>query len=250
MGALRPLAAMAFCLALAPTALAQDANDNLNAVLWMQKSVEYKANAEAVFALAKIRLDEALKDKSWTAAPAEQTGDFANLTPAVVADADETVLDNSTYQKERAEQGLAFTADSWDAWVRRVAADDLPGAAAFIARARRLGGRVVIVSNRDAHICDPTRENLRRLEIVVDAVLCREQGVSDKNPRFHAVAAGALPGLPALEVLLWIGDNIQDFPGLSQDIPTADPAAFAQFGQRYFILPNPMYGSWERNPPR
>ena len=67
MGVLRPLAAMAFCLALAPTAaLAQDANDNLNAVLWMQKSVEYKANAEAVFALAKIRLDQALKDKSWT----------------------------------------------------------------------------------------------------------------------------------------------------------------------------------------
>ena len=71
MGALRPLAALAFCFALAPAALAQDANDNLNAVLWMQKSVEYKANAEAVFALAKIRLDQALKDKSWTAAPAE-----------------------------------------------------------------------------------------------------------------------------------------------------------------------------------
>ena len=33
MGALRPLAAMAFCLALAPAALAQDANDNLSEVL-------------------------------------------------------------------------------------------------------------------------------------------------------------------------------------------------------------------------
>ena len=46
----------------------------------------------------KIRLDEALADKNWTAAPVEQKGDFRNLPPAVVLDVDETVLDNSPYQ--------------------------------------------------------------------------------------------------------------------------------------------------------
>ena len=50
---------------------AQDApaHDLLNAVLWMQRSVEYKATALTAFALARIRLDQALADPSWTAAP-------------------------------------------------------------------------------------------------------------------------------------------------------------------------------------
>ena len=73
-------------------------NDLLLATLWTQRSVEYKGNALTVYALAKIRLDQALADKKWTAAPVEQKGDFANLPPAVVLDVDETVLDNSAYQ--------------------------------------------------------------------------------------------------------------------------------------------------------
>jgi len=27
----------------------------------------------------------------------------------------------------------------------------------------------------------------------------------------------------------------------------ADDAALSEFGRRFFVLPNPMYGSWERN---
>ena len=71
------------------------ANDNLNAVLWTQRSVEFKGNALGAFALARIRLDEALADLTRTAAPAEQTGDFKDLPPAVICDVDETLLDTS-----------------------------------------------------------------------------------------------------------------------------------------------------------
>ena len=70
-------------------------NDLLLATLWTQRSVEYRANALTVFALARIRLDEALADKSWTAAPVEQKGDFQNLPTAIVLDVDETLVDNS-----------------------------------------------------------------------------------------------------------------------------------------------------------
>ena len=54
-------------------------------------------------------------------------------------------------------------------------------------------------------------------------------------------------GLAAADVLLWIGDNIQDFPRLRQDVRSANDSAFAEFGDRFIVLPNPMYGSWERN---
>jgi predicted secreted acid phosphatase len=86
----------------------------------------------------------------------------------------------------------------------------------------------------------------------VDVVLCRpDQGSSDKNPRFDAVAQGtAQPDLGPLEVLAFVGDNIQDFPRLSQDVRLEPETAFAPFGERFFLLPNPLYGSWERNPPR
>ena len=59
-------------------ALAQDAppHDLLLANLWLQRSVESKGNALTVYALAQIRLDQALTDENWTAAPLEQKGDY------------------------------------------------------------------------------------------------------------------------------------------------------------------------------
>ena len=67
------------------------ASDLLNAVLWMQRSVEYKASALTAFALARIRLDQALADTTWTGAPKEQTGAYQALPPAVILDIDETI---------------------------------------------------------------------------------------------------------------------------------------------------------------
>jgi predicted secreted acid phosphatase len=91
------------------------ANDNLNAVLWTQHSVEFKGNAEGAFALARIRLDQALKDRKWTAAPAEQTGKFGKLPPAVVLDVDETLLDNSAYHAWNITAGTSFDPKTWTA---------------------------------------------------------------------------------------------------------------------------------------
>jgi predicted secreted acid phosphatase len=45
-------------------------------------------------------------------------------------------------------------------------------------------------------------------------------------------------------VVAFVGDNIQDFPGQSQAIRERAEEAFAEFGARFFVLPNPMYGSW------
>ena len=42
-------------------------------------------------------------------------------------------------------------------------------------------------------------------------------------------------------------DVDHDFPRLRQDIRSASDSAFAEFGDRFIVLPNPMYGSWERN---
>lgn len=44
-----------------------------------------------------------------------------------------------------------------------------------------------------------------------------------------------------------IGDNIQDFPCMTQTDARLSPDLSRAFGKDYFLLPNPLYGSWERN---
>lgn len=206
-----------------------------NDVRWVRSSAEHDALFLQVYRVAEARV----RDLATTRRPG---------TWAVILDADETVLDNSEYQRRLARTGTSFDSDTWNAWVREEAAGVLPGAADFMAAVSDLGGRVAIVTNRDDVVCDATRANLRALGLRPDVVLC-QTGPSDKNPRFTSVRDGTTPaGLPPLEVLVWVGDNIQDFPGLTQ-AARPDAAALAPFGERYFILPNPMYGSWERLPP-
>jgi acid phosphatase len=208
-----------------------------NDIRWVRLSAEYRAITQQVYRAALERV-------------IALAGDRSAGTWAVVLDADETVLDNSEYQRRRTALDSGYTEPSWSAWVRERAARAVPGAVEFIRGVRAQGGRIAIVTNRADSLCAATRENLRALTIDADLVLCQASGESDKNPRFRRVENGtAAPGVGPLAVVAWVGDNIQDFPGLRQTA-RGDSAALADFGNRYFILPNPMYGSWERLPER
>ena len=204
------------------------------AVRWVRGSAEQRALFLQVYRAATAHIERA--------AATREPG-----TWAVVADADETVLDNSLYQVEREHQGLGFTHESWRAWTERREAVPLPGAAAFLARVRALGGRIAIVTNRRVAECPDTEAVFRAHDLAYDVMLCRgDDGPGDKGPRLEAVARGATPaGLPPLEIVAVLGDNIRDFPGKSQALRTQGDEAFADFGARFFVLPNPMYGSWE-----
>lgn len=204
-----------------------------NDVRWVRISAEYRALTHQAYQVAAERLPELSRNlaaQSW----------------AVILDADETVLDNSEYQRRRALVDSGFTPATWAMWVNERAAPAVPGAVEFTRRVHALGGRVVIVTNRSVEQCDATRVNLRSVSIDADVVLCQPAGEGDKNPRFQRVQDGtAVSGVPPLSVVAWVGDNILDFPGMSQSART-DPRALAEFGKRYFILPNPMYGSWQQ----
>lgn len=206
------------------------------AIRWARSAAEHRALFLEVYAMATRRVEQE--------AAARPTGSWA-----VVLDADETVLDNSTYQLERAQLGLPFDAASWRAWTARREATPLPGAAAFLSRVRALGGRIAIVTNRTVSECPDTEAVFRAQALPYDAMLCKpDGGPSDKNPRFEAVAHGTTgAGLPPLAIVAFLGDNVYDFPGLSQALRNEGDPAFAEFGRRYFVLPNAMYGSWERN---
>ncbi len=211
------------------------ANEMSLAVHWSRNSAEHRALFIESYALAAARLGELV----------------AGLEPgtwAVALDADETVLDNSLYQKELEEKGASFSQESWGEWVRREAAPALPGARRFLEHTRELGGKIAIVTNRSEPLCPATRVNFQKEDLPYDVILCRGEE-SSKEARWKKVEEGeAAPGLPSLTIVMWLGDNIHDFPGGEQDWRQAPESALEDFGRRFFVLPNPMYGSWARNP--
>ena len=201
---------------------------------WYRRSAERRADTIQAYRLATARLDAKIAGGLPTAW-------------SVVLDIDETTLNNSAYQQSRLDLGVGFTPGSWTAWVNKKAATALDGVVAFTAAVKAAGGTVVLVTNRMAMTeCPQTQDNLHAVGVSYDAILCKTT-TSDKNPRFQSIEAGTAPGLPALKTILYVGDNIQDFPMLTQAIRTQSDAAFARFGEDFIHVPNPMYGSFDAN---
>lgn len=229
-------------LALSVGATAQT-YDNLDATLWVQSSVEYRAAVRQTFAAATHALDRALETPYWTAA-LEQSANYREKPPAIILDADETVIENAAYRAQRLQAGgLHFTNDSWTAWIGQGKAALLPGAREFLTYARMRGVAVFLVTNRDckAEPADSTQRNLNSLGLDFAKLLCRTT-TSDKSPRRAWVA-------DQYRVLLLIGDDFNDFVTAEATLEGRREQfdRYGQyFGERWFIVPNPMYGSWER----
>lgn len=221
----------------------------LYATLWIQTAAEYRAIAWQTYAAARASLLRALADSTWTAAVEQEGADYAGLPPAIIVDVDETVLDNSPNQARMIHSGGEFDPEAWVQWVEEGRAPPVPGAREFLARADSLGVTVFYVTNRDAPNEAATRRNLEvaglPLEPDVDTVLLRgerEEWASDKSSRRRAVAE-------RYRVVLLVGDDFIDFvPAI---LTRADRDRLVEryrerWGERWIVLPNPTYGSWER----
>ncbi|WP_045726532.1 5'-nucleotidase, lipoprotein e(P4) family [Xanthomonas sp. GPE 39] len=229
------------------------ADDHLNAVLWMQRSVEYRAAAEQTYRAATERLDAALQDPAWNAlVPEERANASATLKPAIVMDVDETVLDNMPYLARLVRSGKEYEAASWDQWVREKKAQAVPGAVDFAKAATAKGITVLYVTNRDVHLNEATLVNLRKVGLPVadNSVLlglgtvvkdCKQNG-SEKHCRRQLVGQ-------QYRVLMQFGDQLGDFVQVLANTTENRTRLLQQyhawFGSRWWMLPNPSYGSWE-----
>jgi len=198
---------------------------------WVRDSAEFRAILIQTYRLAGERLEELTAGR--------EPG-----TWAVALDADETLISNLRYQEEIAAAGEPYSSPSFGAWVARREATPLPGVLAFLERTRELGGKIAIVTNRKLAWCADTEANLEAIGLPYDLILCRGED-REKEARWQRIENGtASPRLPALEIVMFLGDNVKDFPGLDQSLAAADEAAFTAFGAEFFVVPNPMYGSW------
>jgi 5'-nucleotidase (lipoprotein e(P4) family) len=238
-------------------------HENLNATLWMQTSVEYRASALQAYHTARLALDAALADPHWTAA-IEQTGDASSKPPAIVLDLDETVLDNSPFEarliaESTLEKPVPYDESVWRRWVAERKATAIPGAAEFLKYAESRHVTPIYVTNRNikgAQADDrdsgerDTMATLRKLNIPVKPdgstlLMKGEHGwdSSDKRSRRAFVA-------DTYRILLLVGDNFEDFVSVTDNSLAARDVLVSKYdewwGSKWIVLPNPTYGSWEQ----
>jgi 5'-nucleotidase (lipoprotein e(P4) family) len=142
-------------------------------------------------------------------------------------------------------KGITYDQKDWEAWVGESAAEAIPGAKEFLDYAHSRGVTPFYITNRKKQAEEAaTRRNLERLGFPLgpDTLLTRTD-TRDKSPRRDSVAA-------RYRVLLVLGDDLNDFvfaDGKSvEERRQLVENNRARWGTQWLILPNPMYGSWEK----
>lgn len=218
---------------------AADNDYQVGATLYQQKASEYRALAYQAFNWAKIVLDGDEKAK-------KKLPKVERKKPrAVVVDIDETVLDNSPAQAAGIKNRMPFDLKSWYAWGEMRKAKAVPGSVAFLNYAVSKGVKVFFVSNRDEVQKQATIDNLKNVgfqDVSAENVVLRDKE-SSKEARRQAI-------LQKYRIVILMGDNLDDLSSvferksIMERFAETDKAQ-AMFGNRFIVLPNAMYGTWE-----
>ena len=245
------------CLVLA-SVRAEDntALEQLNATLWMQNAPEYRAGTEQVYRLATDRIANPVRGSA-ALEQAEVADDVLSRLPtAVVLDLDETVLDNSVFQARLIQKRAIYTPKAWGEWVMEARASAVPGAREFIAAARKLGHTVFYVSNRDCNTpaatatdaCPAKTATMRNLVALgIDPVADPQRMLlRGEKPEWAHKSARRAHIAANYRIVAMIGDDIGDFVD-ARKFRGDDERLDWRFGVNWFVLPNPIYGSWNND---
>ncbi len=211
----------------------KDSVTGMQAVLWSQ----FSAEAEALYLQAFNIASQVMRDS---------VDGNHDKSLAVILDIDETVLDNSPFNVEMMRKGTSYSEELWAEWCELRAAIAIPGALEFTLLAEQLGIDLFYVSNRSVKLLDSTLDNLNELGFpfadTLHIMLKKES--SSKDVRRASIREDH-------KILLLIGDNLGDFDGVfddrSDEYGKVELRKFKDdFGSKFIVLPNPMYGSWER----
>jgi acid phosphatase len=225
-------------------------NPTTSATLWVQNAAEYQALTTMVYRSAGDNLNTLLEIDAPTASLEQTDADFENLPPAIILDVDETVLDNSPFQARLIEKGETYSPQKWNRWVREEKADAIAGAVDFTKKAAQKGFTIFYLTNREAAVEEATYNNLQKmgfpLKEGVDVLLTKNEKsnwTSAKVNRRKHVAQN-------YRIVMLFGDNLNDFLP-AKDISNEQRLALVEeyenrFGTQWYVLPNPVYGSWEQ----
>jgi len=202
-------------------------------VLWYQQSAEMKACYYQAYNFAKLVLDKNIAESK------------SILKKAVVVDIDETILDNSPFEAKTIITGIGYSNSAWMQWSDKSMAKTLPGALDFLNYAKSKNVEVFYISNRRINEIESTKKNLNALGFPYadNEHFLFKVKESSKKARRDSLSIN-------YDILLLVGDNLGDFSELFEDRSTnmgfdAVEKYKSDFGSKFIILPNPIYGDWE-----
>ncbi|SEM56758.1 5'-nucleotidase, lipoprotein e(P4) family [Halomonas caseinilytica] len=198
---------------------------------YQQRSAEVAALQRQGYALATLRLEQAIADHD----------EDANL--AIITDLDETVLDNSALLVRDMQACHDYTTwDTWKHWEREGEPRLIPGAADFLEFADEQGVDIFYVSDRYQENEADTIASLEALElpqVSEDSVMLL--GPPKAERRAEVVENHTL--------VMQLGDSLHDFSGefaeadLEAQRRLVDDNA-ERFGDDWIVFPNAGYGDW------
>ena len=208
-------------------------NDHLTlAVLYQQKAAEYRALCYQAFNLASYKVEQSLRMMGLM------------KQQVIVVDIDETVLDNSPYEAKCILEGINYPA-FWDEWIMLSNAKPVPGSLEFLQYAGSKGIIIFYISNRKEKLKEATLANLKVFGFpnADNEHLLMQTDESSKKTRRDKIAENHF-------IIMLIGDNLNDFSELfeKKSIPERFEMTDSlknEFGNRFIVLPNAMYGDWE-----
>lgn len=230
-------------------------------LLWVKHAAEYRAIAEQVYRVAEAALPGYVADTSWSAMPGQK--DAGDLPPAVILDVDETVVSNVDFQLSFERPFANHKLDEWSSNYDSLA---IPGVRRFVDAARARDVTVFFVTNRPCEVIEGIDDPCPQKGTTVDDI--REVGIT-VEPEF-VMLSGERPGwdreklvrreliAETYRVIMLIGDDFGDFiPCARKKVvaPCSGAATRASrhealkkyddyWGAGWYILPNPMHGSW------
>ena len=202
----------------------------LMATLYNYYAAEYKALTYQAYNIASQRL------------MAIRSENPARTDLAIVLDLDETVLDNSPYQAKLIREKIKYDS-CWNEWCDAANARLVPGAGEFLHIADSLGFNIFYVSNRkEASVLEGTIENMVKLGLpqTENSHFLLRTTSRSKEERRNKISE-------KFNIVLLAGDNLGDFYEDGDDLVNRDNQVKTlkqEFGTRYIVLPNAMYGNW------
>ena len=210
----------------------ENLDHTIQSVLWQQKSGEYRALCYQAYSFAKQKI----KNHPLL---------YSGKKLAIVTDIDETIIDNSPYHGYKIKHKRDFNLEDWKSWGELKEAEALPGAVDFFNYVNSLGIEIFYVSNRFEWQKEETMDNLQAIGFpkVDQKHLFLQKETSNKSPRIEKASQG-------FEVLLYLGDDLSDFSNVfnvksSEDRKQLTDKLAENFGEKFIVFPNPMFGGWE-----
>ena len=202
-----------------------------HSMYWQKNSAEYYALCIQAYNMAKLKIDETLITSS-------------EKPLAIIADIDETVLNNLPYNEMLIETGESFTQKNWSEWVNKQEATPIPGALDFFNYVEDQDIEIIYLSNRKVENYEPTKANLILAGFPFDdqtIMLLRDKDGNKESRRQQ---------ISNYNIVLLLGDNLSDFNERfykkSNESRIEGVNSLRQmFADRYILFPNLIYGTWE-----